>query len=374
MIFLDKRIISRFDYLIIFFVLLLLFFSNQLIGEINGILANKQLIYFVIGIFVFFGVLMIPIRKLVRIIPFLYWLGIVLLVLVELIGVSKLGAKRWIEIPGVLSIQPSELIKPAYYLMLGYLISKKPPPVHGYDIKDFAYFSVYILIPFILIAKEPDLGTALILLLSGYGVLFIVGVNWRIWAGIALVIAIASPFVYSNLMQDYQKKRITDFIAEEPSYQVQQAVIAIGTGGFFGKSADEATQAQLKFLPISTSDFVFAYVVERHGFFGATILVMIYVLLVFQMLSANYYYQDDYLLRSFANGVGLLIFLSMGVNIAMVIGFAPVVGIPLPMFSYGGSSFVTFIVLIAILQHLVAFKFQNLYSFERRIKDDLSKI
>ncbi len=375
MFFLDKRIISRFDYLILFFVAILLFLSNMLISEISEMLANKQLIYFLFGLVVFAVFIFIPIRKIVRIIPFFYWLGILLLLLVDLVGVSKLGAQRWIEIPGIgLTLQPSELIKPAYYLMLGYIISKRPPPIDGYNLKDFAYISIYILIPFLLIAKEPDLGTALVMLLTGYGVLFIIGVNWKIWATIVLAVSIASPVIYTNFIKDYQKKRITDFISEEPSYHVQQSIIAIGSGGVFGKDAEDATQGQLKFLPIATSDFIFAYVVERHGFFGASLIVAIYVLLIFQILSANYYYSDDYLLRSFANGLGLLIFISMAVNILMVIGFAPVVGIPLPMFSYGGSSFLNFVILIAILQHLVAFKFQNLYSYERVIKDDFTRI
>ena len=375
MFFLDKRIISRFDYLMMFFIFLLLFFSNNLVGEISEMLANKQLIYFAFGILVFLIIFIIPFRRIVRVVPFVYWFGILLLLLVDLVGVSKLGAQRWIEIPGIgLSLQPSELIKPAYYLMLGYLISKNPPPRDGYNLKSFTYLSIYILLPFFLIAKEPDLGTAIVILLTGYGVLFIAGVNWKIWASIVVIIGISSPIIYTNFIKDYQKKRITDFISEEPSYHVQQSIIAIGSGGVFGKSADEATQGQLKFLPIATSDFIFAYVCERHGFFGAIVLIGIYVLLIFQILSANFYYQDDYLLKSFANGVGLLIFISMAVNILMVIGFAPVVGIPLPMFSYGGSSFLNFLVLIAILQHLVAFKFQNMYKYERQIKEDFTRI
>ena len=122
----------------------------MLISEISEMLANKQLIYFLFGLVVFAVFIFIPIRKIVRIIPFFYWLGILLLLLVDLVGVSKLGAQRWIEIPGIgLTLQPSELIKPAYYLMLGYIISKRPPPIDGYNLKDFAYISIYILIPFL---------------------------------------------------------------------------------------------------------------------------------------------------------------------------------------------------------------------------------
>ena len=286
----------------------------------------------------------------------------------EFWGLSKLGAKRWIFIPFLgTTIQPSELIKPVFILMLGYLIHHKPPPKDGYSFVDFLYFSFYILLPFILIAKEPDLGTAMVLLFVGYGILFIIGVNWKIWASIILIIGIASPFIYTYLIKDYQKKRITDFISEKPSYHVQQSIIAIGSGGLTGKLSEEATQTQLKFLPIATSDFIFAYFVERYGFLGAMGLIFLYVLIILHLFTINYYFKDDYIVRAFASGLGLLIFFNMSINILMVIGFAPVVGLPLPLFSYGGSSFINFIVTFAILENLLAFRYMNLYNFERKL-------
>ena len=330
----DKRIISHFDYLLIIFVLPLVFLSYHLISETNELLADKQLMYYSISLFAFLIVFILPIRKKLRMIPTLYWIGIILLIAVDFIGVSKLGAKRWIYIPLIgTTIQPSELIKPIYILMLGYLIHNRPPPKEGYNVKDFAYFSFYILLPFILIAKEPDLGTALVLLFVGYGVLFLIGVNWKIWATIFILIGVSSPFIYTYLIKDYQKKRIHDFIAEKPSYHVQQSVIAIGSGGLTGKESEEATQTQLKFLPIATSDFIFAYFVERYGFVGAIGLIFIYLLIIMHLLTMNYYFKDDYIIRAFASGLGLLMFFNMSINILMVIGFAPVVGIPLPIFS-----------------------------------------
>ena len=192
----DKRIISHFDYLLIIFVLPLIFLSYHLIGETNEQLANKQLFYYSISLFAFFIVFVLPIRKKLRMIPTLYWIGIALLVAVEFVGISKLGAQRWIHIPILgTTIQPSELIKPIFILMLGYLIQQRPPPKNGYKVLDFLYFSFYILLPFLLIAKEPDLGTALVLLFVGYGILFIIGVNWKIWATIIITLGIASPFI-----------------------------------------------------------------------------------------------------------------------------------------------------------------------------------
>ena len=366
--FIDKRIISHFDYLLIIYILPLILLSHILISETNEILANKQLMYFTISIIAFFVVFILPIRKKLRLIPILYWIGIGLLLAVEFWGVTKLGAKRWLSVPLLgTTMQPSELIKPIYILMLGYLIHSKPPPKDGYNLKDFLHISFYILLPFILIAKEPDLGTALIMLLVGYGILFIVGVNWRIWASIVLVIGISSPVIYTYLIKDYQKKRIADFISEKPSYHVQQSIIAIGSGGLTGKESENATQTQLKFLPIATSDFIFAYLVERYGFIGAFGLLVIYILIIIHLLTMNYYYKDDYIIRVFASGLALLIFLNMSVNILMVIGFAPVVGLPLPMFSYGGSSFINFIVIFAMLENLIAFKYMDMYNFERKL-------
>ncbi|MFV7790244.1 FtsW/RodA/SpoVE family cell cycle protein [Aliarcobacter lanthieri] len=366
---LDKRIISHFDYLILLFISPLIILSYVLIEDVNEALANKQIFYFSVSLFIFFLVFMLPIRRNLRLVPILYWIGIILLLAVEFIGVTKLGAKRWIHIPIVdTTIQPSEIIKPIYILMLGYLIHNRPPPINGYGLKDFGYFSIYIIIPFVLIAKEPDLGSALVMLFVGYGILFIIGVNWKIWTTIILVLVVFLPLSYNYLMKDYQKKRVHDFIvAEKPSYHVQQSIIAIGSGGLTGKDSNDATQTQLKFLPIATSDFIFAYLVERHGFLGALGLIFLYVLIIFHLFTINYFFKKDFVVKAFSSGLALLIFLNMSINILMVIGFAPVVGIPLPLFSYGGSSFINFIVTFAILENLIAFRYMDMYNYERKM-------
>lgn len=364
----QNRAFSHFDYVSLILVLPLVYFSHHLMVEANAILAQKQLIYFGISALVFVFVFFIPFRKLLVLIPIFYWIGIILLLGVEFFGVTKLGAKRWLELPLIgMTIQPSELFKPVFILMMGWLIFRNPVPTNGYDLKKFSYLSFFILLPFILIAKEPDLGTALVLLLVGYGILFIVGVNWKIWASIVLIIGLSSPITYTYLIKDYQKKRINDFISKDPSYHVQQSIIAIGAGGVLGQSEEDATQTKLKFLPIATSDFIFAFLVERYGFLGAFVVVLLYLLLILHLLSFNFFYKSDPVLKTVASGIGLLIFLDMAVNILMVIGFAPVVGLPLPMFSYGGSSFINFVTLFAILQNLVTFRFKDSYEFERKI-------
>ncbi len=368
MLLVDKRIITHFNFELIILILPIIFLSHHLMIEANTVLAHKQTIYFGLGALVFLVTFLFPFRTFTKFIPILYWAGIVLLLCVEFFGVTKLGATRWLELPFLgMTIQPSEIFKPAFLLMMGYLVHNNPPPRDGYTFGSFLYLSFYILLPFVLIAKEPDLGTALVLLLVGYGILFIIGINKKVLIGLVLIIGISSPLIYTYLIKDYQKKRIVDFISEEPSYHVQQSIIAIGSGGLSGKSIEQATQTQLKFLPIATSDFIFAYFVERHGFVGAIGLIILYMLIVIHLLLLNFAHKDDYMIRVFASGVGLLIFLNMSVNILMVIGFAPVVGLPLPMFSYGGSSFLNFIIILAILENLIAYRFLSSYSFTKKM-------
>ncbi|MEA3372509.1 MAG: FtsW/RodA/SpoVE family cell cycle protein [Campylobacterota bacterium] len=356
----DRRILTHFDFLSMLLIIPLILISGWLIGEIHPVLAHKHTVYVLVGIAVFILFFLFPLRRFSWLIPLFYWLNIGLLIAVEFFGQSRLGAKRWLEIPFInYTLQPSELIKPAFILMLAYLISRNPPPYGGYKLVDFLKFSFYILLPFILIAREPDLGTATVLLIIGMGLLFIVGVHWKIWATLVVGFVVSMPLIYTQL-HDYQKKRINDFLAEKPSYHVQQSIIAIGSGGLTGQSKEEATQTQMKFLPIASSDFIFAYVVERFGFIGALLLISLYAAIIMHLLSLSIWNQDYYI-KVVTAGISLLIFVYMSINIAMTIGFAPVVGVPLPMFSYGGSSFVNFMILFAIMQNLVTFRFRDMY-------------
>ena len=357
----DKRILAQFDFFSIILIIPLIITSNWLIGEVIPALAQKQTAYVGVAALTFLGVFLLPIRRMSWLIPLIYWINIALLLAVEFFGHARLGAQRWIDIPFInATIQPSEFVKPALILMLAYLIHKNPPPINGYRIKEFLKISIYILLPFFLIAKEPDLGTALILLLIGYSVLFYIGVYWKIWAVILGAILLFSPLAYKFLLHDYQKTRIKDFLSEKPSYHVQQSIIAIGSGGLTGKSKEEATQTQMRFLPIATSDFIFAFLVERSGFLGALGIILIYVMLILHLMSLSVF-NNDYYIKVVTISISFMIFIYMGVNIAMTIGYAPVVGVPLPMFSYGGSSFINFIILFAIMQNLITFRYKDMY-------------
>jgi len=357
----DKSILSQFDFFSIILIIPLVIISHWLIGEAVPALAEKQLAYVTVAFITFVIIFVLPIRRMSWIIPFIYWANIALLLAVEFFGHSRLGAQRWIDIPFInATMQPSEFVKPALILMLAYLIHKNPPPLHGYRLKEFSKLSLYILIPFILIAKEPDLGTAMVLLLIGFAILFYVGIYWKILASIAIIVLLFTPIAYKFLLHDYQKERITDFLSEKPSYHVQQSIIAIGSGGWRGKDKEDATQTQMKFLPIATSDFIFAFVVERTGFLGALGLITLYALLILHLLSLSIY-NKDYFIKVVTAAISFMIFIYMGVNISMTIGYAPVVGVPLPMFSYGGSSFLNFIVLFAIMQNLITFRYKDMY-------------
>lgn len=358
----DRRVINHFDVALLMFVVPLVFLSLYLVGEVSENLFKKQMAYTVLATIIFWVVFFVPIRKITWLIPFFYWFAVSLLIFVDFFGVIKLGARRWIEIPFInLTLQPSEIFKPALILMLAYLIERNPPPPDGYSWGQFFKLSFYILLPFFLIMQEPDLGTASMMFLLGFGVLLAVGVRRKIWIILFVLTAITSPIIYDKL-HDYQKQRIYDFVSEKPSYHVQQSIIAIGSGGLLGKPKDDATQTQLRFLPIATSDFIFAYYVERFGFLGAVFLVLMYAMLILHLFTLTRKTQDDYFSSVVIVGVGVLIFLYMAVNISMTIGLVPVVGVPLPIFSHGGSSFINFMVLFAIIENLLAFRFNFLYN------------
>lgn len=363
----DKRVYRKFSYFLMLQIIPLFIISSYLIKEINPHLFTKQMIYYFIAFIAFIVAFIIPWRRIIWwFVPLFYLANLGLLIAVEFVGKTILGAQRWIEIPGIgLTIQPSEFIKVSVIMMLGYLISKKPPKETGYGLFGFIQLSIVIVIPFILIAKEPDLGTALVLLITGYGILYIVGINWKIWTSILIILGLSAPLLYTQL-KPYQKKRITDFVGK-PSYHVNQALIAIGSGGMEGQKKEEATQTQLKFLPVSSTDFIFAYLGERFGFKGMMVVIGLYILLIFHLLYISAKFSSDYLIKVFASGLAFLIFVYMGVNIYMIIGMAPVVGLPLPMFSHGGTSFIIFAVIFGILQNLITFKDYSRYTSDSKI-------
>jgi rod shape determining protein RodA len=365
---LDQRVFKNFNYLLMIQLLPLFFISSWLIYEINPELFLKQMVYYMVSIIVFMGAVVTPWRLILWWFAPAFYIGVLLLLFaVDLFGISILGAQRWLAIPGIgLTIQPSEFMKIAVLMMIGNIIYKNPPPEEGYGLKMFSILSSLILLPFLLIAKEPDLGTAMVLLLVGLGVLFMVGIERKILIVLALFVIITAPVMYKYGLKDYQRERIVDAISS-PSYHVKQSLIAIGSGGLSGQTKDESTQTQMKFLPISSSDFIFAYLGERFGMLGMATVLIFYILLILHLFYIATQEFIDGIERVFAAGISWLFFVYMGVNVYMVIVMAPVVGIPLPMFSHGGTSFIVFAFLFGVLQNLLAFKYYLGYNSDAKI-------
>ena len=368
---LNERVFKNFNYLLLIQLIPIFFISSWLVYEINPDLFKKQMVYYVIAFMAFSISVIIPWRLIFWwLVPTLYGFNLFLLLLVDVAGKTILGAQRWLAIPGTgLTIQPSEFIKVSIVMTLAYMIRKNPPPKDGYGLVAFLKFAALIVVPFLLIAKEPDLGTAMIVLIVGFGILFVVGVKKEIWISLVILLSLSAPILYKYGLKTYQKQRIYDMV-NQPSYQVKQALIAIGSGGLTGKAKEESTQTQLKFLPISSSDFIFAYLGERLGFIGMMTVITLYALLILHLFYIGIQPFTDYYTKVFAIGLSLIFFVYMGVNIYMIIGLAPVVGVPLPMFSHGGTSFIIFAVLLGILQNLIAF--QNYLGYNSDAKVSLA--
>lgn len=351
-----SRITTHFDYVLILLILPLVFTSLYLLSETSQTLLIRQSSYAFLGIFIFLFIFFIPFRYLYKGVVVFYIICILLLLAVEVIGTTKLGAQRWINIGGF-SLQPSEPVKIAVVLFLAHYVQKNPPPQEGYGWIEFFKISVFILIPFFLILIEPDLGSAIIVLVMGYGMLFIIGVHKKVWLTCIIAGLLFSPIAFKFVLKPYQVDRIMKLVSGNTSSQVQQSLIAVGSGGLTGRNYEDATQANLKFLPVATSDFIFAHFAERFGFLGSCALIALYLFIVLHLLSFCFLDSQDYFLKVIASCLAMLFFVYTSVNIAMTIELAPVVGIPLPLFSYGGSSFITFVILIAMFENATTFRF-----------------
>lgn len=283
----------------------------------------------------------------------LYVLAIVLLVAVALFGVVVNGSRRWLSL-GFTRIQPSELMKIALPLMLAWYFQKFEGRI-GW--KDFVLAALLIAVPAILVKRQPDLGTASLLMASGFFVLYLAGLSWKIIVGLAATAAAAAPLMW-NLLHDYQRRRILTFIdpTQDPlgaGYHIAQASIAIGSGGVVGKGWMNGTQTHLDFLPERHTDFIFAVYGEEFGLIGNVVLILLYLLLIGRgmMIAAH---ASTLFGRLMAGAVTLMFFTYAFVNMGMVSGVLPVVGVPLPFVSYGGTAMLSLFIGIGILMSVQA--------------------
>lgn len=285
----------------------------------------------------------------------LYALGVLLLVGVALFGEISHGARRWLDL-GFATIQPSEIMRIAMPMMLAWYFSKREGKA---NIGDFTVGGLLLLVPVALIMKQPDLGTALLITASGFYVLFLAGLSWKFLFGGAVLLGALSP-VFWSMLHDYQRRRIEILLdpTQDPlgaGYHTIQATIALGSGGTAGKGWLNGTQAQLDFLPERTTDFIFAVFGEEFGLLGNLLLLGLFSLIIIRGLIIASQAQNTFS-RLLAGSITLTFFTYAFVNMGMVSGILPVVGVPLPLISYGGTSMVTLCLSFGILMSIQTHK------------------
>ncbi|QEE27803.1 rod shape-determining protein RodA [Terriglobus albidus] len=357
-----------FDWVLLGFVLLLSvisvleIYSATMHTKFHGF-EKKQLEYLAVGLVLMFIVSLIDYHQLLEIVPWAYGTSILSLVAVAAVGTRVLGAKRWIKFPGGIHFQPSEWIK----LVLVVAVARYFWSLGGRDLtwKDIGKAFLLVGIPMLMVLKQPDLGTALTyspILICG---LFLGGIRFKQAAILILgfLLLVGGVWRTGKLLKPYQKARLTNFINPDndpkgSGYQIRQSLIAVGSGGVWGKGATKGTQTQGDFLPIPYTDFIFAAFCEEHGFVGALGVLLLYFLILMRLIQ-NAQTAPDPPGTFIVMGIVAIIIFQMAVNIGMVIGFMPVTGIPLPLMSYGGSSVLFTFMALGIVMNVRMRRFVN---------------
>lgn len=315
--------------------------------------AIPQFIYFCIGCVLMVILTVIPPQMMLRLSNVAYFGCLGLLIVVMLVGVKGMGAQRWIGV-GAFNIQPSELMKIGIILALARYF-------HTVTLDGTRHWVMLIipgiltLVPVVLILKQPNLGTATIVAVIAFTMCFMAGIRWWYFAGVLTLVAGAIPAIYPFL-HGYQKRRVMTFLNPDADplgagYNIIQSKIAIGSGGFFGKGLLQGSQGQLDFLPEKQTDFIFTMVAEELGFIGAVVLLLLYGYLLVFGLSLAVHCRNQYG-RLLAAGVAMMMFIHIFINMAMVMGMIPVVGVPLPFLSYGGSFMLAALMAAGVLMHV----------------------
>lgn len=317
--------------------------SGQSMARFSGHLLNMALALSILVVMA-----NVPPHLLARVGPPLYVAGVVLLIGVALFGEVRNGSRRWLNL-GVTAFQPSELMKLALPLMLAWYFQRNEAILR---LKHYGVAALLIGLPLALILRQPDLGTALLIVASGFYLLFFAGLPWKIIAGVFAAGLASLPLAW-NLMHDYQRQRVLTLLdpGSDPlgaGYHIIQSTIAIGSGGVFGDGWLQGTQNQLNFIPERTTDFIFAVFGEEFGYFGALLLLALYLGIVARglMIAAR---APTLFGRLMAGTISLNFFTYAFVNMGMVSGILPVVGVPLPLMSYGGTAMMTLMLGLGIV-------------------------
>jgi len=322
-------------------------------------LFRNQLIWFGVGMVITAVILMIHYSFLSRVAYIVYFANIILLVLVLIIGKSSLGARRWIGVGGF-TIQPSEFMKISMVLCLAkYFETDRTQG--GYGLKELALPTLLVAVPAFLIMLQPDLGTAMIVLLTFGTMMLFIRIKPKTILMLVACFALALPVAYKFALKPYQRQRLVTFIdpMSDPKgsgYNSIQSMIAVGSGQIFGKGYKKGTQSQLNFLPEHHTDFIFSVFSEEHGFVGCVILLFLYLIFLMNGLQVAFQSHDKFALLLV---VGLLsiYFWHVFVNMGMVMGILPIVGVPLPFLSYGGSALITATLGVAVITNVANKKF-----------------
>ncbi len=308
-------------------------------GDQSAELMQKQVVRLSIAFLVMLIAAQISPHQLYLWTPWVFLVGVILLLMVFFAGEVGKGAQRWLKI-GV-RFQPSEIMKLATPLMLAWYLSERPLPP---GFRSLMISSGLVLVPTIMIAMQPDLGTALLVGAAGFFVVFFAGISWGVLIGSGLALLAFIPMLW-RMMHDYQRQRVLTLLDPESDplgagYHIIQSKIAIGSGGLYGKGWLNGTQSQLDFLPERSTDFIFAVFAEEFGMMGAVVLLSLYVFIIWRGLYIADHAQDNFS-RLLAGSLSMTFFVYLFVNVGMVSGVLPVVGVPLPLVSYGGTSLVT---------------------------------
>lgn len=353
----DRRLLTHFDWVLLLLVCLL-----TGIGILNLYSATstwstdvtpvyvKQFYWLCIGLLIAMTISLFDYRKLEYFATPLYVLNVLLLLAVLVVGKTSMGATRWLNL-GFFNLQPSEVMKIMIIVVLARYFSLKDQ-VLGYNLKELGVPFALLGVPVLLIMKQPDLGTAMLVIFIASVMALFAGIQRRTLISLGIMAAGAAAGGWF-LLRDYQKRRILTFIDPErdplgSGYHIIQSKIAVGSGGLFGKGFMEGTQSQLSFLPERHTDFAFSVFAEEWGFAGCLILLLLYLLLVIWGIYVARRASDLFGVY-LALGVSAMLFWHIVVNLGMVIGLMPVVGVPLPLFSYGGTSMVTTMIGVGIL-------------------------
>jgi rod shape determining protein RodA len=346
-----RKVLRHLDGILLAQIIILLLVGTAVVYSASGQSADRlmgHMTNILVGLTVLVVVANIPPHILSKLGPPLYAISVVMLIGVALFGEVRNGSRRWLNL-GVGAIQPSELLKIALPLMLAWYFQRREGVL---QLRDFLVATLLVVFPLLLILRQPDLGTAMLIAASGFYLLFFAGLPWKIIAGLAAALGAFLPVAW-NMMHDYQRQRVLTLFdpTSDPlgaGYHIIQSTIAIGSGGFLGKGWLEGTQTRLDFIPERTTDFVFAVFGEEFGMLGATLLVLLYLGIVVRgLLIASR--GATLFARLMAGAISLNLFTYVFVNIGMVSGILPVVGVPLPLMSYGGTAMVTLMIGFGIL-------------------------